>query len=321
MRKGSALATFHMERFHCRPLSLFRGKEARPLGVFQAAGVDKNMNAKEFQTYWQELATGAGLSEDETKRVGEVLGNEKVSAAFVEKFMPVADHHRTLDKVKGESKTELDQAKLAAKRYEDWYKNKALPAHNQAKSYIDSLQKYRDLYGPLGENKKPDANGKLPDNVVTKEDLVKQFGEYQARMSRQTADLWETTAEIANRYQGVTGKPFPAKEFRSFAEQKAEEDRQNGRAPRSLDDYANEWMSPLVEEKQKAERTEWEKNKEQEIEQKLRSRLDVPPDTSPSEPHPFFSAPNKDLKDMDQQEIAAHRRQAFTTGWGEAGQS
>lgn len=268
------------------------------------------MNATEFKQYWQELAEGAGLSEDQKRAVSEVLGTDKVSAAFAEKFLPVSDHHRTLDKVKGESKAALDEAQQKAKQYEDWYTTQAKPAYDQMLTTAEQYAKYKELYGDLPGDGGQTNNQpvKLPDNVVTREDLDRIV----AVQNDQFSNLWEKGFEFAAKYQGVTGKQFPASEFKKFAL-----DESHRHLP--MEASFEQFMKPHYEAKEKADREAWEKAKLEEIERNVMSRHNVPPDTKPSEPHPFFSPKPEKFKDLDNQGLKQNAKTGFLTGWGEGG--
>jgi multidrug efflux pump subunit AcrB len=272
------------------------------------------MNAKQVANYWQELAKDAGLDEAQTKSVAEVLGTDKVSATFAEKFMPVADHHRTLDQAKGELKTKFDEAQAKAQQYEKWYQEQATPALQQVNTIMQDYEKYKDLYGPLEEGAQGNPNGnptgKLPDNVVTKSDLEAQLANERAQLNQNWSNLWEKGLDFSADYQELTGKRFPAADYRKFAQEHPEQ---------SLEQSYAQFTAEAREQKSKAEREAWEKDKREEIERDVRSRYNVPAEDKPSESHPFFGPKDKELKDLDPQEVKDGARAAFTTSWGEAG--
>jgi hypothetical protein len=264
------------------------------------------MKTEEVTKYWQELADGAGLSAEQMKAVSEVLGEEKVSKAFVEKFMPVADHHRTVDKVKGDSTKQLEEAQGKLTQYQEWYEKQAKPAYDQVLTNMQEYNRYKETYGPLENGDKGgDKGGNNNDNVLTRDDLEKTVSERTAALNSQWSDMWTFGIDAADDFRDKYGKRFPVKEFRKFAEEK--------QLP--LEVAYKEFEAPFLAEKEKADRENWEKKKAEEIERDLRSKLNAPSEDIPSEPHTFFDrkAPEKDADPVQEK---VNSKSGFLAGWG-----
>ncbi len=72
--------------------------------------LDSMENPPFLRKYWQEIATKAGLSADGIAAVSDTLGDEAVARAFRQAFVPVAEHHSTLDEMR--TSVDAERAKL-----------------------------------------------------------------------------------------------------------------------------------------------------------------------------------------------------------------
>jgi len=95
-----------------------------------------------LQKYWQEIATKAGLAPEAVASIGQTLGDESVARTFRQAFVPVAEHHSTLDEMR--NRTTAREAEL-----NDWYQNSAMPAYQANLGGIERLRQYESLYGDI----------------------------------------------------------------------------------------------------------------------------------------------------------------------------
>src|SRR6266566_1001179 len=105
----------------------------------------------DIKAYWKEIATKAGLGEDELKQVTGVLDNDKFAKAFSDGFKPLPDYSHDLDDVRARAKAEKDQ------EYKEWYE-KEQQKYNDYLQGLDELKWYRQAY-PRQNNDSNHQNG------------------------------------------------------------------------------------------------------------------------------------------------------------------
>ena len=273
------------------------------------------MAKRNLSEYWQEMAAKAGLSEAQIKAVGESLGDETVAKAFAEAFVPVPDHHSTLDKKKSEYEKQVQEALEKTQQYTEWYEKQAKPAYEQNLKGVSSLARYQELYGPLdAEGNSGTDNGNehkqttMPANTLTKEEFEEKMREF----GNATVTLTKSAMRVAGDYLHRFKEPMSDEQLTDLENVATS----NGL---SLDKAYEMWISPRVKEAEmEALKTKYEREKEEAVRDAL-SQRNLPVDSSPPE-HPFFN-PTKVEKDATPQDVRQQGKDAFMkafTSWGDA---
>ena len=104
------------------------------------------MKVDELTSYWQELASKAGLDTTQIKAVAETLGDERVAKVFTEGFRSAPEFSRGLDKQRTEWEQKVNDSDQKVSQLTNWYETEAKPAYEQNLRGVQSLQRYQELY-------------------------------------------------------------------------------------------------------------------------------------------------------------------------------
>ena len=234
--------------------------------------------AFDLNQYWTEIAGKAGLSEEQTALVGGALGDEAVAKALNSGFVPRPEVDRSLDALKKETReTALKEAKVG---YDDWYYKEALPKVTALQDENDRYKKERGSLTPIKGNDTP--NPALPDAAGIMKEVMDKVNGLLTDRDAATVNLWQDGLTIGNAWQRqFPGEELPVEELREFAEQ------HNLRPA----DAFKQFIAPRLE---KIAETRHEKElvtaREEGAKDAL-SKLNLPTDTTPKEPSPFFTKP------------------------------
>jgi len=262
------------------------------------------MKVDELTSYWQELASKAGLDEAQIKAVGETLGNEQVAKVFVDGFRSASEFSRGLDKNRSEWEQQLKESNQKVEQLTNWYEQEAKPAYEQNLRGVQTLQRYQELYGSLdGNNMQNNSHPKsdTPTNGLTREEFQKAMEEY----GHKTVDLTKAALLMGGDYQQKFKRPLNQEELAEIERTALE-----NRLP--LDRAYQSWVTPKVRE---LELSELEAKYKQEKEEAVRDALskhNLPVDSKPPEYHPFFNPQSEGNPEAD---ARAASQQAFLSGW------
>lgn len=262
--------------------------------------------------YWNEAAVKAGLSEEQVTAIASQLGEETVAKVVNSLFVNRPEVDRSLDKVKKETRDETIVE--ARKGYDQWYYNDALPA---MKISQDQVAAYEALYGPLKEGELPprkpgEGDPPLAPNPGT--DIAKKVmadvEELFKGRDAAVANLWEDGLVIADKWHRTfPGEDLPAAEIRKFAETNS---------LRPIDAF-EKFIAPRVEETRVKQQEKDLKLAREEGAKDALSKLDLPTDTAPKEPAPFFTPAVVDDEGKKKGPLSdAEKGAIFREGWREA---
>lgn len=251
----------------------------------------------DLRQYWQEIATKAGLSQDVADSISESLGNESVAKAFRQGFVPVPEHHSTLDEIKNNADARVAQMN-------EWYNQTALPAYQTNLAGIERLRQYESVYGELDPNTttRQTANDL---GFKSKAELDSYIQE-QLRSTQQTAaNLMKVLPKLQVDYYNRFKEVLDLNEVEKLAVTK-------GLSPEGA---YNEYISPKVEEQRQKEFELKLKEAREQGERDAVSKYHLPVDTTPKESNPFFGrepAPEKANTPLEEDRAS---RSAFLDGW------
>lgn len=137
----------------------------------------------------------SNVSEDKRKGIEEALkADPKVLETIGKGYSRQSDYSRQMDELKKERETaseELNKQKGAFEatkaRYQEWYED----ANREFKAAIDKAARYEQEYGEL-ENFDPASKHKLPENLMTKEDVAREF----ERRDRAAIDFADALTDV-----------------------------------------------------------------------------------------------------------------------------
>ena len=255
---------------------------------------------EDLRKYWQEIAEKAGISEDVYAGFDAALGDERVAKAFRQAFVPVPEHHSTLDEAKADAdgrKAELDR----------WYAEEARPAYETNLAGIERLRQYESMYGPL-DSSNSTAGDASALGFGSKADLDKylddRFRAERAGYIALTKAIPKMTVDYYNRF----GKVLDSDEVEKISIKE-------GLPP----DLAYEkYISPQVEEKRQSEFETKLKEAEERGRQDAISKYHLPVESEPKESSPFFdrestvTGKGEPMSDMEQDKAS---RSSFIEGW------
>lgn len=244
--------------------------------------------------YWQELAKKNGIPEDRAKAILEALGDETTYKAFENAFVPRPDYSRDLDKVRDEWKTKAEKDAETAAQYKDWYEKQAKPAYETNLAGIETLNKYRSLYGDLPQDGLNIPKKEQPQGL-TRAEFDALMAEHDARASSIMKFIPMKALEYQSKFKEVPNLD----EFEQFAVK-------SGLPPEVA---WEKWISPKVQEQQKTETEALLKAKYEEGLRDGASRAKTPNGTARRESlSPFF-----DRKDPAKVDADAGRRAFMET--------
>ena len=254
----------------------------------------------DIKAYWKEIATKAGLGEDELKQVTGVLDNDKFAKAFSDGFKPLPDYSHDLDDVRARAKAEKDQ------EYKEWYE-KEQQKYNDYLQGLDELKWYRQAY-PRNNNDSNHSNGEpkpLSQDEIDKlvdAKLKTVLNETLTRRDSAVLDLLDVREFHMNKFKS----PLDVKAFESAWKEHPE---WGG----SLKIAYKSFVEPEVK---KIEEAEWTTKMEQRYQEGIRdgfSRKAVPTDHQPKTFSPLFDR-KEDVSKMTESDQERHSREAFFEG-------
>lgn len=228
--------------------------------------------ATDVTKYLDELAREAGASDEERQVLTKVLSSEKAAKRLTNDLMRHDEYSSKMDKLRADA----DAFEGQKTTWKGWYDgvvrdteaNKHLVEEAQArvKAYADT---YGELEGPNGKSL-----------VVTPADSVsrKEYDETMNRISANAIALTKDAMYASADYLKRFGEVLDPDELEKFALDK--------KLP--LKQAYREYISPRLSEQEKTAHETALKNAKDEGAREERSRLKVPIDTGPKQPHPFF---------------------------------
>lgn len=265
---------------------------------------------EDLQQYWQEMAQKANLSEDVIAALSESLGDEAVAKVFRQGFVPVPEHHSTLDEVRSEAearKADLDK----------WYDENALPAYKNNLAGIERLREYETRFGDLepengggGTNMNQEASL----GFRSKEEFEKYIEDKLRAQQGGFVGLAKVTPKITLDYYKRFGEVLDLDEVEKISTQKG--------LPPEL--AYQELIAPKVEEQRKADFESKIKEAEERGARQALSNHNLPTSTTPPEASVFFDreerAGDKAMTPLQEDRASS---EAFNEGWAsyEAGQT
>jgi hypothetical protein len=255
-------------------------------------------NVESLRQYWQEIATKAGIDPAQAAAMDAALGDESVARAFRQAFVPVPEHHSTLDELKNES-----AAKIA--EYDKWYKETAMPAYNTNLAGIERLHQYESVYGDLepGSVSRSDARDL---GFNSKAELDKYLDERLRAQQSGFVGLAKTIPRISSDYLHRFGDVLDIDEVERIAVKE-------GLPP----DLAYErYIAPKVEAQRQADFEAKLKEAREQGAKDAVSRYHLPVDTTPKESSPFFDRTSSTEKaPANEFEEDRTSRASFLDGW------
>ena len=258
----------------------------------------------DIKAYWRDIATKAGLGEDELKQVTAVLDNDKFAKAFTDGFKPLPDYSHDLDNVRANTKAEKD------KEYDSWFKAEQTK-YQEYVSGLDRLRAYESQFGPI-EN--PTFNQNLNQGAtMTKEEIDRIKAEMKAeldadinnrlsRRDRATLDLMDVRESHMSNFK----KTLDVQEFEKAW---AEHPEWGG----SLKLAYSQYVAPEVE---KFREVQVKADSDRRYEEGVRdgfSRRAVPSDHQPKTFSPLFDR-KEDVAKLGDHAQESHSREAFFEG-------
>jgi hypothetical protein len=222
-----------------------------------------------FTEYMTASLSEAGLSDDQvTAAITKMANNEKLGSKL-----------NALVK----TATEDYQAQVGRVRaYQEWYPKAEGEYNRMQAEYLRAVQELEALRN--GNQQQPPAFD--PSLYVTRQDIQAM----EVDRGRRYAGVIKDTAEIVAEHVARFREKPDLNKIDEIATQ------QNLPLRVAYEKY----IEPRVKEEEKAARANWEKQKAEEIERDVRSRLKVPVDPQPAEQSPLFRKPDdKPPADLD----------------------
>lgn len=247
----------------------------------------------DLQKYWQDIATKAGLSQEQADLISDSLADQNIAKAFRQGFVPVPEHHSTLDTLK--ANTEAREQEL-----NNWYNNTALPAYQANVAGIDRLRQYESLYGNLD----PNANhGNAPNNPQNIEELL----ERKLRERDQSyISLMKAIPQMSLDYYKRFNEPLNMDDVEKIA-------LREGLPPQLA---YERYIAPKVEERRKAEYEAALKTAREEGYREAVTKHHIPVNSTPKDSFTLVRD-EKAGPPMNQQAEEAASRDAFMEGWSD----
>ncbi len=257
----------------------------------------------DFVSYWKELAAKAGLPEEQAIKVTEALQDESVSKVFGEKFKTISDYSRDLDAVRDRTRAETEG------KYTDWY-NQAMQVHQQNLAISDKYRKYQETYGELDDQNASGGNGR--GDSLSRKEVEELLRNTLAERDKAVIGLQRQTAKVATSHVARFKEALDWDTVEKLAVERGVD----------LQTAYNEYIQPRIEAES---RQEWEakvKTAREEGAKEALSKVKIPIDTSPADPHMVFDAKvGKEYQDMTPAEREAQGRDAFYDEWSNWGRS
>lgn len=243
----------------------------------------------DVKKYIEELAQAAGVSDDQKQAFLQALDNAKFAKAIDDGILRHDDYSRNMDTLRAD-KEKFEKEKTG---YSDWYKQ-SLAAFEKNKQVV---AQYEQQYGPLdGSDPKLVAS---PTNAVTKEELQKAMDEYSGK----AVFIAKKAAQVSVDYFKRFNEPLDMDAFEKFALEKG----------LPIDAAYDAFIRPRVSELDQKNIDERIKAAKEEGLREGRSQSNLPVDTAPKAPHPFFDRPKPDAATG-----GTKLRDSFVSAWNTA---
>jgi hypothetical protein len=200
------------------------------------------MKYEEFEPYWKEVASKAGLDDEKAAAALELFKNDKVREAFVTR----SSYSRDLDKVRDEAhKKGLDEGTTKSKAfYDKWWKEEGEPTHKKTLSILDEYNQLVSLYGKPDDPTKQKGNG---DRTFTMEEVQKLLDEKLASTNSAYVDMLKKSMSVSSRHLHEFGEPLNPEELEKFATENGYSD---------INQAYQAYIAPRVTEREKAKHEE-----------------------------------------------------------------
>jgi hypothetical protein len=253
---------------------------------------------EDLRAYWQEIASKNGMDPKAIEAMDAVLGNEAVARTFRQAFVPVPDHHSTVDSIKAE-------ADAREARLDKWYNEQALPAYQTNLNGIETLKQYEALYGQLepGGTTRADANAVGMNKADLDKYLDDRFRAERAGYVGLSKSIPKMTVDYLHRF----GEVLDPDEVEKISVAK-------GLPP---DLAYQDYIAPKVEAKRAAEYEIKLKEAREAGAREALSNAHIPIDSTPRESSPFFERIPEDKAPTSELEADRQSRDSFITGWND----
>src|SRR5262245_23916746 len=95
----------------------------------------------DIKAYWREIATKAGLDEEQLKQVAGLIDNDKFAAAINQNFKPLPDYSHDLDDVRNRTINEYKEKD--GKAAQEFYQ-KELAKFNEYNAVLNEHKRYKE---------------------------------------------------------------------------------------------------------------------------------------------------------------------------------
>lgn len=254
---------------------------------------------QDIKAYWKEIATKAGLSDEDAKQVLGVMDNDKFAKAFSDNFKPLPDYSHDLNEVREKSRAEKDQ------EYKDWF-DKENQKYNEYVQFENELKWYRQQYPQSKPSEGPNGEGKpMTQAEIDKLVEAKLHTALNDTLSRRDAAVLDLL-EVREFHMGKFKTSLDVKAFESAWKEHPEWGGSLRQAYRS-------YVEPDIK---KAEEAEWNAKIESKYQEGIRdgfTRKQLPTDHQPKTFSPMFDR-KEDVAKLTANEQDNHSRQAFFEG-------
>jgi hypothetical protein len=254
----------------------------------------------DLKAYYRDLATKAGLGEEEIKQVMGAMENEKFAKVFTENFKPLPDYSHDLDEVRTKAKADKD------KEYADWYQ-KELDVYNANLAGIEKLKAYEAKYGKLDANQEREFINR-EGNMLTKEDIEKLKSQWETEMTTKLANrdtAYLEYAEAREDYMTRFKKPLDRSAFEAAYKEHPEWG--------TVGNAYKNFIEPDVQKQREADaKAEADRRYEEGVRDGA-SRRAVPSDSQPRSFSPMFDK-DQNIEKLSESERDQLSRNSFFEG-------
>ena len=262
--------------------------------------------AFDLNQYWTEIASKAGLSEEQTSLVGGALGDEAVAKALNSGFVPRPEVDKALDtRTKETRESAMKEAKTG---YDKWYYEEALPTVTALQEKVKLMEGEQGNLKPL--NKGEEGNPSPVDFAKVSKEIMEDVNKLLTDRDAATVNLWEDGLSIIDDWRRqFPDEAFPTTEFREYAET-------NNLRP---GDAYTKFIAPRVQKmSDEQHQRDIDKAREEGAKEAL-SKHSLPTDPTPKDPSPFFTKPVVDDNGKKPSPLSdGAKRDIFTEGWRNA---
>lgn len=233
---------------------------------------DEDTMPVDFKQYVEALAQEAGADDDTKQALLKLSANDKVAKRLSDDLMRHDEFSR-----------EMDKLRRVEDQHKTWYADQLKTADRNQQAVDNAnaaVQKYVQLYGDLPPGTVLDTRGNLREtatgDVVTKKELK----ELMEQKDAQTIALLQGVGEITADYVTRFNKKPDFEAIKKIAIEKG----------LTLSKAYDEYISPEVDTRRKADTEAEIKRRVDEGIKEAMSRHQIPVDTAPRSPAPYFAA-------------------------------